>query len=580
MIQPLSIVIGVTGHRDLVAQDEERIERQFRELITGLVRQYPDLYLRVLTGLAEGADQLIAKAALAMRKEGLPVQPVAVYPMPLMQYREDFQGAALVAFEALHSEFMDLQLPVLELPPVSERQQAYVNLGDYLLNKSDMLVAIWDGNLSANHGVPPKPGGTEHITLQALEPLGLLARTGGSPGQLHNNICNYLHDANTLPVYRISANRRSASAVDEHCGYITSVSAEGIKFNDQPDRPAPCTIEHLRELNRCSRALAANSHSEGYGPCDNHEQYSQDCADLASIAEQFKRFDSLANAMQRTTSQTHRAVAGLTLLLTTVFLFYAKILPLPEILAGYVCLFVMSLAWYLWVKPNQIKFRYAFFRAASESLRIEFFWQALGLVDPQGNASLAQRLPSRGLDKSRTIASLIKQSSLGGNKVGTQTIKRSKVLQDWIAGQRKYYNKARQRLHDKHKKIEHWVQITIWIPIFLCLLLLCFYSFFKHTTVPVGEVAWKDVIVFFIGWIPVFGAVLELHANNISIKELQAQYGATEDYLTRVGALLANSQTEDISPAVFEVVGVELSREHMQWLTTTERKAIVPAHGG
>ena len=576
MIQPLSIVIGVSGHRDLVAQDEERIERQFRELITELVRQYPDLSLRVLTGLAEGADQLIAKAALAMRKEGLPVQPVAVYPMPLVQYREDFQGAALEAFEALHSECKALQLPVLELPPVSERQQAYVNLGDYLLNKSDMLVVIWDGNLSANHGARPKPGGTEYITLQALEPLGLLARTGGSPGELFNDISSYLHDTDTLPVYRISANRRSASAVDEHCGYIKSVSAKDIEVDD---KPLPCTIEHFRELNRSSRALADNS-DPGYPPCADPSYYIQRCADLKSISEHFQRFDGLANAMQLKTAHIHLAVAGLTLLLTSLFLFYAKILPVPQVLGGYLCLFVLSLLWYLRVKPNQTKCRYAFYRAVSESLRVEFFWQALGLVNPQGNASLAQRLPGQGLDKRRTIASLIKQSSLGGNNVGTQITKGSKVLDDWIVAQRAYYKKAGQRLDEKHKRIKLTVLATIVIPLALCGLLLGFYPFFKHTTLPGLELVWKDLIVFAIGWIPVIGAVLELHANNTSIKELHAQYVATEHYLERVEALLKNSQAEDISPAVFEVVGVELSREHMQWLATTERKAIVPAHGG
>jgi len=577
MTQPLSIVIGVSGHRDLVAQDEERIERQFRELITGLVRKYPDLCLRVLTGLAEGADQLIAKAALAMRKEGLPVQPVAVYPMPLVQYREDFQGAALEAFEALHSEFMDLQLPVLELQPVSERQQAYVNLGDYLLNKSDMLVVIWDGNLSANHGARPKPGGTEYITLQALEPLGLLARTCGSPGELFNDISSYLHDTDTLPVYRISANRQSASAVDEHCGYIKRASAEGIKVDDNPTR---CTIEHFRELNRSSRALADNSDSQGYSPCDDPSYYIQRSADLKSISEHFQRFDGLANAMQRNTSYMHLAVAGLTLSLTTLFLIFAKLCPEPMVLEFYLGLFALSLVWYVWVKPNQTKCRYAFYRAVSESLRIEFFWQALGLVDPQGNASLAQRLPGLGLSKRRTIASLIKQSSLGGNNAGALIIERSKVLKDWILAQHAYYEKARRGHEKKHKWIKIAVLATILVPVILCGLLLKFYPLFAHTTVFGGELVWKSVIVFFIGWIPVIGVVLELHANNTSIKELHAQYEATDQYLGRVKILLESSQTEDMSPAVFEVVGVELSREHMQWLATTERKAIVPARSG
>lgn len=577
MTQPLSIVIGVTGHRDLLIEDAAHIECRFRELIDTLVRQYPDLTLRVISGLAEGADQLITRTALALRMEGLPIQPVAVYPMPLPQYREDFHGAALETFDKFHAELMSLGLPIVELPAVSERQQAYVNLGDYLLNKSDVLVVIWDGNLSANHGAQPKPGGTENVTLKALEPLELLAITHGPADQLRNDISRYLHDVDTVPVYRIGANRQSARAVDLHCGYILSANAEGVSVTEQP--PAH-TTEHLRELNRSSKSLAENRGGQGYWPCDDQPYYSGRSVDLKSIAEHFQRFDGLANAMQLKTARTHRAVAGLTLLLTSVFLFYAKILSVPLVLAGYVCLFVLSLLWYLRVKPNQTKFRYAFFRAVSESLRIEFFWQALGLVDPQGNASLAQRLPAQGLDKRRTIVSLIKQASLGGYNADAIAVERSKVLHDWIAAQRAYYHRARHRLHEKHEKIERVVTATICIPVILCVLLLCFYSFFKHTTLPGLELAWKDLIVFAVGWIPVIGAVLELHANNTSIKELHAQYQATERYLERVEGLMASPQASYMGSTVFEVVGVELSREHMNWLATTERKAIVPAHGG
>lgn len=577
MSQPLSIVIGVSGHRDVLTQDAARIEREFRELIASLRRQYPDLALRVITGLAEGADQLIARTALALRKEGLPVEPVTVFPMPLAHYREDFHGAALEAFDALHAELKALGLPVLELPQVSERQQAYCNLGDYLLNKSDILVVIWDGNLSANRGAQPKPGGTEHLTLQALQPLALLARTRDTASQLRNDISRYLHDVDTVPVYRISANRQSASAIDQNCGYILSAGAEGVSVSAKP--PAN-TLEHLRELNRSSQALAHTSKSQGHWPSDDQPFYSQRSADLKSISELFQRFDGLANAMQLKTDRTHRTVAGLTLLLTSVFLFYAKILPVALVLAGYVCLFVLSFLWYLRAKPNRTKFRYAFYRAVSESLRIEFFWQALGLVDPQGNASLAQRLPAQGQDKRRTIVSLIRQASLGGNNTSVLPVDRSKVLNDWIGAQRAYYHNARHRLHLKHEKIERVVKATICIPVILCVLLLSFYSFFKHTTLPGLELAWKDLIVFAIGWIPVIGAVLELHANNTSIKELHAQYQSTERYLERVEALVASPQAEGMGPAVFEVVGVELSREHMNWLATTERKAIVPAHGG
>ncbi|HEV2272142.1 MAG TPA: hypothetical protein VGR92_22030, partial [Steroidobacteraceae bacterium] len=60
----LPIVIGVTGHRHLRAQDLPTHREHVCELFTQLRQRYPSTPLRIVTALAEGADRLVAEVAL------------------------------------------------------------------------------------------------------------------------------------------------------------------------------------------------------------------------------------------------------------------------------------------------------------------------------------------------------------------------------------------------------------------------------------------------------------------------------------------------------------------------------------
>ena len=52
------LVIGVTGHRDLVPDEIQGIESIVRALFHDLVARFPDRKLQVMSPLAEGADRV------------------------------------------------------------------------------------------------------------------------------------------------------------------------------------------------------------------------------------------------------------------------------------------------------------------------------------------------------------------------------------------------------------------------------------------------------------------------------------------------------------------------------------------
>src|SRR4029450_11208351 len=114
----LPLVIGVTGHRDVRDQDIPVLEREVGAIISALQHDYlhgdAETPLIVLSSLAEGADRLVARVALAHG-----AQLVAPMPMPVEEYRRDFEPGLkpgnAAEFEALLAQA--ITAPVMPFAP-------------------------------------------------------------------------------------------------------------------------------------------------------------------------------------------------------------------------------------------------------------------------------------------------------------------------------------------------------------------------------------------------------------------------------------------------------------------------------
>ncbi len=74
----IPLIIGVTGHRDLVEDEEPAIRERVREYLSDLRARWPGTPLIVASQLAEGADLLVAEEAHA-----LGLELVFLLPLPL-----------------------------------------------------------------------------------------------------------------------------------------------------------------------------------------------------------------------------------------------------------------------------------------------------------------------------------------------------------------------------------------------------------------------------------------------------------------------------------------------------------------
>lgn len=128
--------IGVTGHRKLA--DMAAIEAGVDAALATIETRFPKEPLRILSSLAEGADRLVVRRVLLRPGARL----VAVLPLPRLDYMTDFKS------QQSREEFLALvgeAETVIEMPARDNRVEAYEQAGRYVVEHSDVLVAVWDG---------------------------------------------------------------------------------------------------------------------------------------------------------------------------------------------------------------------------------------------------------------------------------------------------------------------------------------------------------------------------------------------------------------------------------------------------
>jgi len=154
----LHVRVGVTGHRN-VDSDDPALKQQVREALRDIESRCPEgsaatpVNLAVVSALAEGADRIVAREAM---DRGVSLE--VVLPLPPDDYLTDFEA------DTSKSEFRTLlgkASAITEVPIADDRKEAYERAGQAIVDRSDVLLALWDGHAARGRG------GTAHIVSYA-----------------------------------------------------------------------------------------------------------------------------------------------------------------------------------------------------------------------------------------------------------------------------------------------------------------------------------------------------------------------------------------------------------------------------
>lgn len=143
--------VAVTGHRNLRdASTATFVTRAIQTILGQLASEHP-AGLRALSGLAEGADTIFAEQALSL---GLSLEVIIA--------AEDLSETFLPGEARTHFlELLDRSSVQHKLPFTHSGPTAYAALGRALVERADLLVAVWDGRPA------PDDGGTGGVVALA-----------------------------------------------------------------------------------------------------------------------------------------------------------------------------------------------------------------------------------------------------------------------------------------------------------------------------------------------------------------------------------------------------------------------------
>jgi hypothetical protein len=144
----MALRLGVTGHRSLLREDALRrqVNLAIDKALEGNGADRAEvLRLTVVSALAEGADRLVVHECLRRQDATL----TALLPLPVDDYRQDFTT------EESRREFDDLldRATTVEFAdPMPTREESYERAGQLMVDRSDAVIALWDGRPAAGRG--------------------------------------------------------------------------------------------------------------------------------------------------------------------------------------------------------------------------------------------------------------------------------------------------------------------------------------------------------------------------------------------------------------------------------------------
>jgi hypothetical protein len=535
-------MVGVSGHRDLDPDDSARLREAVIDFVQQLKRHLPDTELRLIVGMAAGADLLVAETALGL---GVPVE--AVLPMPLEHYAADFDDRTLAQLKEL------LRRPQVRCVELSadardagtgphsreQRDRMYANLTDSLIRRSSLLLALWDGRSSQ------LPGGTADTVLRYLG-----VRTD------HNR------DGSTIHFIEVAEEPESAPRLVYWTPALRSGATSGAPV------PSPCylagagdnVLQVLRSMpQRLARQLAElNSYNLEYQRLSGAGRLGTPESLMASlpartalpaggmledIDAQYGKADALAVYYQKRSDRLFDLFAFMAFAMGVAYLIYEKLTESRALLIAYLATLLTSLGVYYVLQGKRWFGKHLTYRALAETLRARFY---LRLAGADQRTAAGEVLALSGIEKFRGfswIGFVLKGIEVADDGVDPdRDVATHSVEQAWIDGQFRYFTRKVAQLEKASRRVKH-LRHFLFVAILLVISLLFAFGDQLHR-IDVGlGIPLKNILTFSMGLMAVLLGVWELHQDKMATRELLWQYRNQLSHFARAKAQLARIST-------------------------------------
>lgn len=446
----LPFVLGVSGHLDIASSDKKDLHKA---LVARLKTYQSKLGLKIkpyiATGLARGADQLAARAALEAGW-GL----IAVLPMPAHEFlaTDDFMQHPDAAHE--FKELLSLakehvitlgteKITVFDEGIQSRNDQLYRNQSSFLAFRCTTVLALWDG-------VPAGIGacGTSYVVQICRGELLTQQLVWGDKVTKHLDIVKVRRTDSQVEVEPMSP--LPPKDIVRFFAEIRELTAIKAWISDQ------------RVIEESKYALLDNEEQR----CDDAEQINQTrWAELddgsKTILQTYTRMDLLSRHFQQRRSEVIKYTTIMAAMGGSIQ-FVSSIIQAPLLLGISWALILISAGlayWFLSDKYSRYHNKFTDLRVLAESLRIQFYWRIAGIEKDIFDAF-----------ENRTALSEVGfLSFLSGIKVhvmSSNTLPPSNpemVHSCWVLGQKQYFENKLLML----KKQQSQIKLCKYLLLFL-----------------------------------------------------------------------------------------------------------------
>lgn len=592
---PLPLVIGITGHRDLRNEDVPALERIVRGILAEIRAKCPHTPLLLLSPLADGADRLAARVALAAADE-LGLRLIVPLPMRGALYEQDFNEQSRAEFAQLLARADHwFELPVLAghseddiraYGPARDRQ--YEQVGAYIVRHSHILLALWDGVY--NNLV----GGTSQIMQFQLQGV---PKPYASPSPL---------DAvETGPVYHILTPRRDKPLPKgtplartllfppDDIGQAPTkedqgADDKGARYDRIYARMDKFNYDAVKQMGGLAKEYARN---RGYlFPAEK-------AANLPTpVREQLDRYavaDTLAIFFQQRNERTLRWLYGLVLLAAIFFGLYAHFLPERHLLLLlYLTFMLLPLGVYRWAKHKDYQNKYQDYRALAEGMRVQFSWCLAQLKMSVADHYLRKQKSEldwiRSAIRVWNIADEETYYAPGAAAAPKQPARLALVLEHWVADQAGYFRKTAQREHEALERHEWRIRVLVWVGLTIAVLLALLLLIPSHLQEQARELLhhyyWLHGLLLTLLTLPLaMAGLLHNYVGKLALSEHIKQYERTSRVFKQAEEqlrLMLKDSKLDAANELLTELGREALEENGDWvLLHRERPPEVPLPG-
>lgn len=581
----IPIVFGVTGHRDIRNEDKVKLVVAIKEYFKKFAKKYPETPLILLSPLAEGADRLAARSFLELNtepefeKDKERFKLIVPLPMSLKEYMCDFREESSIKE---FNELINMAEYYVELPKVKSencftlkdpegRKKQYAQLGAYIVQNSQVLLALWDGVENELEG------GTACIVRY---------HRNGVPEE-YKRKHNPFNSVETGPVYHILTPRESSKTIPENLFMekykypdfwkkiytdksVDQVEIEANKFYDN-------IFNRFNQLNKDinnNHSLLKESSISSKKDLINPDNYDNVNADLENIADYYSVFDVLATKYSDKRVFVLRVNLILIVFAVLCFQVFLEFLNHPLVLLLYPLSLIVGIILYFNAKSKEFDKKHEDYRSMAEAIRIHFHWSFNDI-----NESINDYLLSKHKGELEWIRQCISNILLITNKLNSDTdtvlpfkmdVKRW-TLEHWINNQITYfkekskYNDAKEKTY---KKLSIFSYALGFISVLILLSLKIFYSP-NDTLFNIPEIIFYHIFVVLIGFSLAILGTTKNYVEKMSFLELSQQYSIMMGIYQRAAIEIEKNieiNNHEIIINTLINLGKEALNENTDWL--------------